>query len=113
MDLTTDKGQPFARATPVSTGFGETTGRQFHEYPVQPPRGAPIFRVFSCLLDTANAPVVGCNGAESNKGVPHVGAAPHSPKHTDSCSSIAWRAAGEAFPTITEAFRGFPECVAK
>ena len=62
---------------------------------------------FSCLSDTANAPVLGCNGVESNKGVPHVGAAPHSPEHTDSCSSIAGRAAGEAFSTITESFGAF------
>ena len=41
MDLTTAKGQPFARATPSSTGFAEPTGRQFHKY--------SIFRVHRIL----------------------------------------------------------------
>ena len=49
MDLTTAKGQPFARATPVGTGFAETTGRQFHEYSIQPPRSTSIFRVYWML----------------------------------------------------------------
>ena len=75
-DPTTDKGQRFARATPVSSGFAEPTGRQFHDYSIQPPGSTSIFRVFSCLSGTANAPMIGCNGTDNNKGSPILGQLP-------------------------------------
>ena len=70
MDLTPDKGQPFTRATAVSSGFGEPTGRQFHEYQFNRPR-APQFFVFFVFIGYCE-----CSGARLQRGGEQQGCPP-------------------------------------